>query len=181
VHRVIRRPVGAERYSVRLAERRDVVSLPAIEVAADELFPEEDLPLELRGNATPVGALEAARAAGRLWVAVDRDDTPVGFAYVEVVDGHAHLEEIDVLPEHGRRGIGRRLVETVIAWAHASSMTPITLTTFRHLRWNAPFYASLGFEVVGDEALTSGLRAVVAKEAEAGLDPRRRVVMRFPG
>jgi GNAT superfamily N-acetyltransferase len=173
--------VSPDRYSVRLAEPRDVASLPAIEIAADELFPEEDLPRVLRGSATGVEPLEAARLAGRLWVAADRDGTPVGFAYVEVVDGHAHLEEIDVLPEHGRRGIGRRLVETVIAWARASGTCPITLTTFRELPWNAPFYASLGFEVLGDEALTPALREVVEHEARCGLDPRRRVVMRFPG
>ena len=173
--------MSADCDSVRAAEPRDVASLPAIEIAADELFPVEDLPLALRGHATDVEDLEAARVAGRLWVAVDRDDTPVGFAYVEIVDGHAHLEEIDVLPEHGRRGIGRRLVETVIAWARASSLCPITLTTFRHLPWNAPFYASLGFEVVGDDTMTPALRAIVANEAKAGLDPRKRVVMRFDG
>lgn len=56
--------MSAERLSIRRAEPRDVASLPAIEIAADELFPVEDLPLELRGKATGVDDLEAARLAG---------------------------------------------------------------------------------------------------------------------
>jgi hypothetical protein len=44
----------------------------------------------------------------------------------------------------------------------------VTLTTFRDVPWNAPFYRRLGFEVVDE--LPSGLAAIRAHEAMAGDD-----------
>ena len=37
----------------------------------------------------------------------------MGFALCGAVDGHAHLFEMDVVPEFGRRGIGSALLEAV--------------------------------------------------------------------
>jgi len=56
----------------------------------------------------------------------------------------------------------------------------VTLTTFRDVPWNMPFYERLGFEVVPTPALSPALRAVVDDETRRGLDPIRRVVMRRP-
>ncbi len=53
----------------------------------------------------------------------------------------------------------------------------MTLTTYRDVPWNAPYYARLGFEVVADEDLGPGLRAVRELEVERGLDRWPRVVM----
>jgi GNAT superfamily N-acetyltransferase len=103
----------------------------------------------------------------------------VGFAHVEVLEPRvAHLKEIDVLPEYGKQGIGSRLIKTVVAWAMEFRYSSITLTTFRDVPWNMPFYARLGFEVISPEDLTPVLRAIVEDEARRGLDPRRRVAMR---
>lgn len=73
-------------------------------------------------------------------------DVPVGFAHVEVIEPlGAHLNEIDVHPDHGRRGIGTRLVTAVCNWAALAGYAFVTLTTFRDVRWNKLFYAKLGF------------------------------------
>ena len=124
-------------------------------------------------------ALRKARRAGRLWVAL-ADDAPVGFAHV-VMHGKtvAHLEEVDVHPDHGRRGLGRRLVQTVCAWATSHGLDAVTLTTFRDVPWNMPFYARLGFQPLGSDSVGAELRAVIDDEARRGLDPARRVVMRY--
>jgi hypothetical protein len=45
--------------------------------------------------------------------------------------------------------------------------------------WNAPLYARLGFRILAPEDLTNALEARVRREAERGLEPARRVVMRF--
>ena len=62
---------------------------------------------------------------GLLWVA-EAAGTIVGFALLRFVGGLPHLDEIDVLPEHGRQGIGSRLLEAVSAWTkdagHAAMM-----------------------------------------------------------
>jgi len=115
--------------------------------------------------------------AGLLWVAVS-DARPVGFAHAKLLEaGRAHLDELDVHPDHGRRGVGRRLVGAVCDWAAASSLDAVTLSTFRAPPWNAPFYASMGFRVLADHELTPALRRVVAQETRRGLDPTQRVVM----
>ncbi len=169
-----------ETYSVRAARPRDVPTLPGIELRAATLFTDEDLPPELRHDATPESAFEAAAAEGRLWVAVsERDDTPIGFALARVVDGTAHLHELDVDPDHGRQGLGARLIGCLVAWARARGDQEITLTTFRHVAWNAPYYARIGFELVPAADIGAELRELMQREVEAGLDPNKRVAMRM--
>ena len=104
----------------------------------------------------------------------------MGFALFGWVDEAPHLAEMDVLPEHGRRGIGRALVQAAIAWARRQGGGSLSLTTFRDLPWNGPFYASLGFVALAGGELGSGLRAQLEREAEAGLARERRVAMRLP-
>jgi GNAT superfamily N-acetyltransferase len=109
------------------------------------------------------------------------DDVPVGFAHVEMIDADvAHLEEIDVYPEHGRRGLGTRLVLQVCQWAALNGYEAVTLTTFRDVPWNMSFYSRLGFRLVPTEQLSPGLRGVVEDETRRGLDASRRVVMKRP-
>src|SRR5262249_5227717 len=127
---------------------------------------------------TSLDELRAAQQAGLLWIA--RVDTYglVGFALVEIVDGQPHLEEIDVCPAYGRRGVGRALIEDVCSWAAGAGYACLTLTTFRDIPWNAPFYARAGFRSLEPAELTPGLAAIVRDEASRGLDPTRRLVMR---
>jgi GNAT superfamily N-acetyltransferase len=72
-------------------------------------------------------------------------DPPVGLCRVEGIDGTAHLEQLSVHPDHGRRGIGRALLRAGCAWAKAHGYDDITLATYRDVPWNGPFYASEGF------------------------------------
>ena len=52
----------------------------------------------------------------------DVDGHAVGFALAGQVDGHAHLFEMDVVPGHGRRGIGSALLESVCVIAAARGL-----------------------------------------------------------
>ena len=120
-----------------------------------------------------------AQAEGRLWVVL-ADNVPVGFALAEMLGPHeVHLKEIDVHPDHGRRGFGTRLVVTLCEWATRFGHPEVTLTTFRDVPWNMTFYAGLGFKVVPTNELSAELVAIVADETRRGLDPARRVVMRY--
>jgi GNAT superfamily N-acetyltransferase len=164
------------RYRIIVARRGDLSSLAGIELAAARMLAawlEEDALAETTGATQ----LEQARREGRLWVALCNDG-PVGFAYVELLESaFAHLEEIDVHPAHGRRGIGRQLLTTVCEWAVNNVYRGVTLTTFRDPPWNMPFYASAGFQVVEPADLRPALATVFKREAARGLDPARRVVM----
>lgn len=142
------------------------------------MFTEADLPLHIRYRVTDRKTLAEAQCAGRLWVALDARQEVVGFAHACVIDDAAHLDEMDVLPDYGRRGIGTALVGTVESWATDAGFDDLTLITFRHLPWNAPFYAALGFAVVGSDELGDEMRDLLREEAEAGLKAANRVCMR---
>ena len=171
------RPAAAPRYTIALARPQDLDRLPAIELGALTLFDGHGLdhiPAVVAGEAE----LRKAQERGHLWVAL-ADDVPVGFAQIKVIEANTvHLEELNVHPDHGRRGLGTTLVMAVCDWAAAKGHEAITLTTFRDIPWNMPFYASLGFTVVSSEALTLALASLVYEEGRRGLDPALRVVMR---
>jgi GNAT superfamily N-acetyltransferase len=168
-------------YSIGLARTDEVALLPAIEEASANLFPLEDIPLELRENSgLPLSFFEQARLAQRLWVARALDPAmPVGFGAAILLDAGAHLHQLSVLPAHGRRGLGRALVLEIARWARKEDFASLTLTTFRHLAFNGPFYASLGFEPIPVAHQGREIRAALAREAEQGLDPGTRIAMRL--
>jgi GNAT superfamily N-acetyltransferase len=95
-------------------------------------------------------------------------DPAVGFVSVELVDHEAHIAQLSVLPEHGRHGIGRSLLDEAILWAQGQGLTGVTLTTFRDVPWNAPFYLRVGFVEVVNPA--PGLATIRRDERERGLD-----------
>jgi GNAT superfamily N-acetyltransferase len=164
-------------YEILAARPEDLALLGSIEVAAVTLFtgPVFD---SVPHQPTAENVLSQAQRDGRLWVA-RAGELPVGFAMVGLVEPDvAHLEELDVHPDHGRRGVGTRLVEHVCRWAATCGHGAVTLTTYRDVPWNMPFYARLGFEVVPASELSRPLRTLVDDEARRGLDPAIRVVMR---
>ena len=166
-------------YTIVTASLRDLPFLPAIELAAARLL-EGHAPQSVLQETTSQQDLLEAQRRGLLWV-VRSDNTPVGFAHVTLREpSAAHLEEIDVHPAHGRRGLGRRLVLAVCAWAKDAGYKSVTLTTFRAVPWNMPFYAKVGFKAIPTQELGPGLRSVVESETRRGLDPARRVAMRRP-
>ncbi len=165
-------------YTLERSREDDLSELPAVEREAAALFHAIGMFDAVLADETTLEDFREAHARGHLWVARATDGKPIAFAFLEVIDGQIHLEEIDVHPSHGRRGVGRALVEAVCEWARAAGYTAMTLTTFRDVPWNAPFYASAGFRPMAAEDLTPELREVVAKEAARGLDPAKRLVMR---
>jgi ribosomal protein S18 acetylase RimI-like enzyme len=164
---------------VRPATVEDVPRIEAVEVAAGERFRGVEDPRIARcADAPPYSraGLERASIEQRAWVAVDDGGSIIGFAVAWVVDGEGHLDELAVAPAYGRRGVGRSLVDEVVAWTVAQGLVSITLTTFRDVPWNGPYYEKLGFHVVS--TLTPALQALVDEQATWGLEPSLRVVMR---
>jgi GNAT superfamily N-acetyltransferase len=165
-------------YSIRLARVGDVLELPAIELAAAQML-RGYAPESVLAGTTDQRAFADAALDGRLWLA-SRGNAPVGFALVRMLaEDLPHLEEIDVHPSHGRRGLGTALVRAVCDWATVSGYAMLTLTTFRDVPWNLPFYARLGFVEIPREKQRPELAAVVCEEAHRGLDPHTRAVMGY--
>jgi GNAT superfamily N-acetyltransferase len=166
-------------YRIALAGKAHLAAIPAIQQAAAGLFSFRDLPENIRYRVTERDVLAQAWREQRLWVGLDTTEAVAGFALADTMDGDAFLDEVDVKPSHGRRGLGTRLVRTVTDWAAARNYPALMLLTFRHLPWNAPFYASLGFTALRDDELSAGVRERLRDEKSAGIDIRNRVAMRL--
>jgi len=107
----------------------------------------------------------------------DVEGHAVGFALCGKVDGHSHLFEMDVVPAHGRRGIGSALLESVCVAAAMRGLEAMTLSTLRHVPWNAPFYAARGFVEIQEPQWGPQLAGIIANERMLGISDDLRVVM----
>ena len=164
-------------YEVRLASPGDLDAIPIVEVASGELFRTVDLEAVAEAPPTAPEALAAAQQGGRLWVGVTESREVIGFALGCYMDGHHHLQQLSVLPAHGRRGLGRALVKAVCAWAWSEGGRHVTLSTFRDVAWNGPYYERLGFRALAECQLGPDLVATRADEQAQGLDISKRVIM----
>ena len=165
-------------YSIVRARPHHVRALSAIELAAAQLL-RGHAPEVVLSKTTDLRTFSDAAARGQLWVAVT-GETTVGFALVRMLAADLpHLDELDVEPSHGRRGVGTALVRAVCNWATVSGYSTLTLTTFRTVPWNLPFYARLGFSEIPPHLLRPELAAVMSDEADRGLAPEARAVMSY--
>jgi len=168
---------------VRKALPAEVTSLGEIERDAGERFREVGMPEIADDPPAPIEALAASALILVAWAESLHEDggrTPtalVGYAWVEIVDGQAHLEQLSVGPGHNGRGIGSALIEAVVEWATAQGHGALTLTTFREVPFNAPFYARRGFVAIPASEWNPGMTALVEQETAHGLDQVLRVVM----
>jgi GNAT superfamily N-acetyltransferase len=165
---------------IRPGRPDDAVHLPAIEVAAGERFREVGLDAVADDEPWSVAEYGALVAAGRIWVA-DVAGLPVGYVAATDLHGHVHLDQLSVRPDHGGRGLGTALVEVVVGWARDRGATFVTLTTFRDVAWNGPWYERRGFAVDPASADEPGLEDVVAWEAEHDFGAPRVWMRRWVG
>jgi ribosomal protein S18 acetylase RimI-like enzyme len=166
--------------AIRPTSPADLPAIQKIELAAGELFRSIGM-ADIADDPVPtIEVLTDYHHAGHAWVAVDDDNQPVGFVLVKLVDGRAHIEQVSVDPAHARRRIGRDLVDHVGAWAAARGLPGLSLTTFRDVAWNGPYYQRLGFTVLAPSEQGPELSALMIEEAAHGLDPEQRIAMVRP-
>lgn len=156
----------------------DLDAVRAIELRAGALFHTVGKPGIAEHPVPSAEVLARFVRSGMSWTAVDDDDHPVAFVLVDLVDGLAHIEQVSVDPSHARRRLGSALIDHVSAWAAERDLAALTLTTFRDVPWNAPYYARLGFRRLADAERGPELGELMAAEARFGLDPAERVAMR---
>lgn len=165
-------------YRIRLAILADAPQLAEIERAAALLFLATPYAFLAQSDPLPRAVVQQHIQAQQVWVAVDPQGIVVGFAIATEVDATFYLRELDVEPTHGQQGLGTALIETVCLAAQQQGYGAVTLSTFRHLAWNAPFYAKRGFQIWAAPDLTLGFRQIRQAEAEAGFLLSDRVIMR---
>jgi GNAT superfamily N-acetyltransferase len=163
---------------IRPATPADFEAIADIEVRAGALFVEVGMP-EIAAH--PPGTAEEMAAAEALLVAVPDDGgPPIGYAWIELLEGAPYLEQLSVVPEAGRHGVGTALLDAVVDWARTRGDRVVTLTTFRDVPFNGPLYAKRGFAHVPEAAWTDAERGVIDAQAAMGMDRAARTVMRRP-
>jgi ribosomal protein S18 acetylase RimI-like enzyme len=163
-------PGGGANHRVRPARAADLAHIAPIEDAGGSQFREYFGPgiHPILLSPAPDGR-QRAREPGFLLVAdPDEPGPPAGFVHVLVIDGHAHLEQVSVRPEHQGRGIGAALIRAAMAEAAAQGFDRLSLCTYRDVPWNGPYYRSLGFTEVKE--LAPYERRLREKEHELGLE-----------
>jgi GNAT superfamily N-acetyltransferase len=163
---------------IRAARVTELPALQAIERAAGLMFRDIGMPEVAEYDPWPLPVMAARRDTGRIWVVASDDDEPVGYLIADPVDGCLQIEQVTVHPGSARRGLGRALLDHAANQAAADGLPALTLTTFAHVPWNAPYYARCGFRVLDDAEITPGLQAIREHEAAMGLDRWPRVCMR---
>ncbi len=169
------------RLTFRPARADEIGLILALDEDATLLYLQAGLDASLP-RAHPYGQYEERRwaedaAAGRVTLAV-LDGEVAGFTACHFVDGAPYLDQLSVWRRLGGRGIGRALLDRVLAWA--APLGPLWLTTYDHpgVPWNRPMYERRGFTIVPETAWGPEMRAVIAGQREALPAPEARVVMR---
>ena len=164
-------------WSLRLARAEDADAMPAIEEAAAQVFTD----IDWLGTVDPSDTWEPDELRpfirrGHCLVAHVGEDM-AGFLISEPVGRELHVWEMDVSPQFQRRGIGAGLLRACQIDARNAGFRALTLTTFRELAWNAPFYRRLGFTEIDDLSAHARLKHALEEEAEWGLPRERRCAM----
>lgn len=125
---------GSEAYAAELALRKSVLRDPlGLEFSQEEL--------QTDARSIHLGCFHGGRLLGCLVL------TPAG-------EGDIRMRQVAVVPEMQRRGIGTALVEAAEALARETGFRRM----FLHARESAvPFYARLGYRVLGDPFFEIGL------------------------
>ena len=159
--------------TVRLATFADAALLPAIETSAGESF--RALPDLAWIADEEIGGSEiypARIAEGCLWVVEDSPEGVAGFLSAQPFGAELHVWELAVAQPSQRRGLGRLLLDAAQHRARVDGLAALTLTTFRHVAWNAPFYERYGFRTLEGAETGARLAETLRLEAERGLPDR---------
>ncbi|GAB5508592.1 MAG: GNAT family N-acetyltransferase [Nitratireductor sp.] len=110
-------------------------------------------------------------------VAEHEADGAVGFAICGNIGLFLHLKELSVAPEHGKRGLGSALLRAVVAESVSRGLDGVSLSTFRAVPFNAPFYARHGFVEQPLISVPEALKERFFLEIPPGIAAESRVLM----
>ena len=162
--------------SIRRACRADLDGLATLEVEAGKIFHSVGMP-EVAEHAPDMNALRNSQKLGRIWVAKVNVEV-AGYVVATVVDGNAHIEQVSVSPAHARQGVGRRLICHIEAWGRDHDLPATTLTTFRDVPWNGPYYQRLDYRMLRVSEMGTELAAAIEYESSLpGIDGSLRCAM----
>ena len=163
---------------IRSGTSADIPLLQALQVRAGVLFRAIGMNSVADNPPTHAETFREAIATDLLHVA-ERLDRCVGFTLALAHGDDCHLEQMSVDPASHRQGIGSGLLRHLIEVAKSRGIARVTLSTFKDVAWNGPYYERFGFRYLADFELTAPLIKVRHDEATAGLDMSARGIMAF--
>lgn len=165
--------------SLRAARLTEISRLNEIEIAADTLFEGTGLLDNApKNDPIPSDVLEAAIRHDNLQIA-ETTSGIIGFTLCTDRYPDLYLDQVSVDPKEAGKGVGRKLVRQVIERAKSRKYKAVSLSTFRNVPWNGPFYASMGFVELEPEQRTDWMLEL-ERQQSAFLDIRERCFMRRP-
>lgn len=162
---------------MRLAQEADVGTLQAVELDAAKSYCHYAETAFCSSLAVRTEFEHTTARTNGIALVGELNEEIVGFLLAVPLDNRAHLLELAVKQTHQKHGFGRRLIAAFEEWASSSGYNETTLTTFRDVSWNAPFYTRLGYSVIDVTSDRRGLLALIMEECLAGFAQAPRVAM----
>ena len=113
------RNAGPADYAIRPARPGDFAALQQIELEAGRAFRDIGMHQVATDDPFSIDELHAYHAAGHAWVTADRDDRPIAYLVVDIVDGNLHIEQVS-----GAAGSGSRSSTTSPGGRRGSDCRP---------------------------------------------------------
>ena len=163
---------------IRAPRLDEINKLVRIEKEADRRYLETRFRAFADTAGIPTDVARRYIAEDRLLVAVV-DEEPIAFIgwHTSADPTVLGVSQVSVLTEFGRRGIGTRLLNTVLGRARAEGYRSVVLATQIEVPWNEPWYRRLGFRSVDPTDWTDWMRESVAEQQSSGIDWEHRVWM----
>lgn len=165
-------------FFIRLAQDDDAECIRKIELEAAKKFKGLGLIDHLLEQSFCQEKLKELITQEQVWV-VSSPTLPVGFIIMSILGQEAYLEEISVLPQYGGQGLGTKMIDTVCQWSKSKRLNSVLLSTFRNVRWNAPFYEKLGFKILCSQEWSQEMHKIQSAEKLYGYPVDERVFMRL--
>lgn len=166
-------------YHLRTGRLDDIEAVREVERLAAARFIDIGMAWITEDEPTDAATLSERVADGRL-IVIDHGGLPVAAVIFSPVDGAAYIEEIDVLPAHAGYRLAARLIDDVAKRSAALGLPCLTLSTFRAVPWNAPYYRRLGFNDMAEADLGPGHLAIREHHRARGLADEHRVFLQRP-
>ena len=164
-------------YVIAPASPGDIERLIEVDLAAGQLFaPTGLLSDDALDDHVPEAVMLQAIEVGDLLKTSAPDGTPVGFALVSPRGGTLYLDQISMHPDCGCKGLGTDMMRHVLQLAKQRRLKQVTLSTFRNVPWNGPFYRKLGFREIPRKDMAGWMLDLERIQAES-LDVSQRCFM----
>ena len=152
--------------NLRNTTLKDIPVLQALEaVAAQRFLTISELAILAHSEVTDSQVHQQSIAQELAWLVEDIRGGVLGFCYAQQLADSLYLAEISTHPDARGMGVGRMLVKHTRQMAAQRGLSGVTLTTYRDVPWNAPWYQRQGFITLEPSLLGSELSDIVQRQA----------------